>query len=119
MLLFQNITKLFSSFKTVYIAVKSVQEPWIMEKYPIFHICTTAGFKIDWYIPKPELSSSCPRKCNFALLLITSFEKLLSCLLYLFIPVSDRDEWSLNLDTEDALHFEDKLDSWLICITKG
>ena len=37
----------FSSFKTVYTAVKSVQEPWIMEKYPIFHICRTAGFKID------------------------------------------------------------------------
>ena len=25
-----------------------------MEKYPIFQICRTAGFKIDWYIPKPE-----------------------------------------------------------------
>ena len=25
-----------------------------MEKYPILQICRTAGFKIDWYIPKPE-----------------------------------------------------------------
>ena len=43
-----------STFKTVYTAVKSLQEPSIMEKYPILQICRTAGFKIDWYIPKPE-----------------------------------------------------------------
>ena len=45
---------IFSSFKTVYRAVKSVKEPSIMEKYPILQICRTARFKIDWYIPKPE-----------------------------------------------------------------
>ena len=45
---------IFSSFKTVYRAVKSVKEPSIMEKYLILHICRTARFKIDSYIPKPE-----------------------------------------------------------------
>ena len=37
----------FSSFKTVYTAVESLQEPSIMEKYAILQICRTAGFKID------------------------------------------------------------------------
>ena len=87
-----------------------------MEKYPILQICRTARFKIDWYIPNQKLSASCPGKCDFALLLLTSFEKLLSFLLYLFTPVSDRDERFSNLDTEDVLDFEDKLDSWLLCI---
>ena len=90
-----------------------------MEKYPIFHICTIAGFKIDWYIPKPELSARRPGKCDFALLLLTSFEKLLGFLLYPFTPLSDRDEWSSSLDTDDALDSEDKLDSRLLCILKG
>ena len=36
--------------------------------------------------------------------------------MYLFTPVSDRDEWFSNLDTEDEQDFEDKLDSWLLCI---
>ena len=54
MLLFQNITKLFSSFQTEYTAVKSVQEPSIMENYLILKICRTARFKIDSYIPKRE-----------------------------------------------------------------
>ena len=30
-----------------------------MEKYPILQICRTAGFKIDWYIPKPETFCEC------------------------------------------------------------
>ena len=51
---FSNISlSFFSSFKTVYTALKSVQEPSIMEKYPILQICRTAGFK-NRYIPKPE-----------------------------------------------------------------
>ena len=66
--------------------------------------------------PSEKLFASCPGKCDFVLLLLTSFEKLLSFLLYLFTPVSDRDEWFSNLDTEDALDFEEKLDSWLLCI---
>ena len=45
---------IFSSFKTVQRALKSVKQPAIMEKYPILHICRTARFKIDSYIPKPE-----------------------------------------------------------------
>ena len=54
-LLFQNTTNhIFSSFKTLYRAVKSVKEPSMMEKYLILHICRTARFKIDSYIPKPE-----------------------------------------------------------------
>ena len=111
--------RIFSSFKTVYRAVKSVKEPSIMEKYPILQICRTARLKIDWYICKPETFCQCPGKCDFALLLLTSLEKLLSFLLYLFTPVSDRDEWSSNLDTEGALDFEEKLDSWLLFIRKG
>ena len=66
--------------------------------------------------PSRKLSASRPGKSDFALLLLTSFEKLLGFLLYLFTPVSDRDELFSNLDTEDALDFEDKLDSWLPCI---
>ena len=38
---------IFSTFKTVYRALKSVNQPSIMEKYPILHICRTAWFKID------------------------------------------------------------------------
>ena len=102
--------------KTVYTVAKSVQEPSIMEKYPILQICRTAGFKIDLYIPMPETFCQLSGKGDFALLLLTSFEKLLGFLLYLFPPVSDRDEWFSNLDTEDALDFEDNLDSWLLCI---
>ena len=108
----------FYSFKTVYTGVKSVQEPSIMEKYPILQISRTAGFKIDWYIPSRKLSASCPGKGDFALLLLTSFEKLVVFLLYLFTPVSDRDEWFSNLDTKDPLEFQDKLDSWLLCTRK-
>ena len=74
-----------------------------MEKYQILQICRTARFKIDLYIPKLETFASCPGKWDFALLLLTSFEKLLSFLLDLFSPVSDRDEWSSNLDTENAM----------------
>ena len=44
----------FSSFKTLYTVVKSVQEPSIIEKYPIFQIYRTAGFKIDRYIARQE-----------------------------------------------------------------
>ena len=45
---------IFSSFKTVQRALKSVKQLAIMEKSPILHICRTAQFKIDSYIPKPE-----------------------------------------------------------------
>ena len=45
---------IFWSFKTVQRALKSVKQLAIMEKYPILHICRTARFKIDSYIPKPE-----------------------------------------------------------------
>ena len=81
----------FSSFKTVYTALKSVQEPSIMEKYPILQICRTAGRQID-ILPGGKLSASCPGKCDFALLLLTTFEALLRFLLHVFTPVSDRDE---------------------------
>ena len=63
--------------KTVYTVAKSVQEPSIMEKYPILQICRTAGFKIDLYIPMPETFCQLSGKGDFALLLLTSFEKLL------------------------------------------
>ena len=55
----------FSSFKTVYTAVKSQQEPSIMEKYPILQICRTAGCKIDDIFPSRKISASRPEKCDF------------------------------------------------------
>ena len=78
---------IFSSFKTVYRALKSVKQPSNMEKCPILHICRTARFKIDSYIPKPETF------CHF-LPLVRGNATLHYCifLLYLFTPVSDRDE---------------------------
>ena len=36
-----------ASLETVYTAVKSVQEPSIMGRYPTLKICRTAGFKVD------------------------------------------------------------------------
>ena len=62
-----------------------------MEKYPILQICRTAGFEIDIF-PSRKITASCPGKGDYALLLLTSFEKLVRFLLYLFTPVSDRDE---------------------------
>ena len=50
-----------------------------------------------------KLSASCPGKGDFALLILTSFEKLLGFVLYLFTPLSDGDEWSSSLETVDAL----------------
>ena len=58
----------FSSFKTVYTALKSVQEPSIMEKYAILQICRTAGFKIDWYTPKPENYCQLSRKMRLCII---------------------------------------------------
>ena len=107
-----------STFKTVYTGVKSVQEPTIMEKYPILQICRTAGFKVDWYIPKPETFCELSGEGDFELLQLTSFEKLLSFLLYLLSPVSYRDEWSSDQDTEDVLDSEGKLDSWFFVSRK-
>ena len=107
---------IFSSFKIVQRALKSVKQPAIMEKYPILHICRTARFKIDSYIPKPE--TFCQFSGEMRLCIVTTYFiwETSRFLLYLFTPVSDRDEWFSNLDTEDALDFEDKLDSWLLCI---
>ena len=79
----KTLLTIFSSFKTVYRALKSVNEPLNIEKYQILHICRTARFKIDSYIRKQETFWDCPGKGNFALLLLTSFEKLLGFLLYL------------------------------------
>ena len=57
----------FSSFKTVYTELKSVQEPSIMEKYPILQICRTAGFKIDIF-PSRKITASCLGKCDFCII---------------------------------------------------
>ena len=62
---------IFSSFKTVYRALKSVKEPSIMEQYPILQICRTARFKIDWYIPKPE--TFCQLSGEMRLCIITTY----------------------------------------------
>ena len=42
-----------------------------MEKYPILQICRTAGFKIDWYIPKPE--TFCQLSGEMRLCIITTY----------------------------------------------
>ena len=89
-----------------------------MEKYPILQICRTAGFKINWYIPKPETFCQLSGEMPLGIITITTFEALLSFLLYVLTSVSCRREWSSNLDTEAALDSEDKRDSWLIWTRK-
>ena len=89
-----------------------------MEKYPILQICRTSGFKIDWYIPKPETFCQLSGERRLCVVTITTFDALLSFLLHFLTPVSDRHEWSSNLDTETALDSENKLDSWLLCTRK-
>ena len=73
-----------STFKTVYTAVKSLQEPSIMEKNPILKICRTARFKIYWYIPKQE--TFCELSGETRLCIITTYFILETSqfLLYLF-----------------------------------
>ena len=87
-----------------------------MEKYPILQICRAERFKIDWYIPKPE--TFCKLSGERRLCIITTYFiwETFGFFTVFFPPVSDRDEWFSNLDTKDALDFEDKLDSWLLCI---
>ena len=94
---------IFSSFKTVYRALKSVKEPSIMENYPILQICRTARFKIDIYIPKPE--TFCQLSGKMRLFIITTYFIWETSRFFTisFSPVSDRDEWFSNLDTEDKL----------------
>ena len=62
---------IFSSFKTVHRAQNSVKTPAIMEKYPILHICRTARFKIDSYIPKPE--TFCQLSGEMRLCIVTTY----------------------------------------------
>ena len=62
---------IFSSFKTVQRALKSVKKPAIMKKYPILHISRTVRFKIDWYIPKPE--TFCQLSGEMRLCIITTY----------------------------------------------
>ena len=57
----------FSSFKTVYTVVKSVQQPSIIGEYPNLHNCRTAGFKIVWYPPRPATCCMFCRKCHLEL----------------------------------------------------
>ena len=86
-----------------------------MEKYPILQICRTERFKIDWYIPKPE--TFCNLSGERQLCITTYFISEASPLFTVsFPPASDHDERFSNLDTEDALGFEDKLDPWPLCI---
>ena len=89
-----------------------------MEKYPIFQICRTERFKIDWYIPKLETFCQLSGEMPLCIITITTFEALLSFLLYALTPVSDRHGWFSNLDTEATLDSEDKRDSWLLCTRK-
>ena len=43
----------------------------MMEKYQVLKICRTAGFKIDWYIPKPE--NFCQSSGKIRVLIITTY----------------------------------------------
>ena len=62
---------IFSSFKTVYRAVKSVKETSIMKKYLILQIFRTARFKIDEYFPRPE--TFCQLSGETRLCIITTY----------------------------------------------
>ena len=87
-----------------------------MEKCPILQICRTARFKLDSYFSKPETFYQLSGEMRLCIITTYFIWEIFWFLLYLFTPVSDRDEWFSNLDTEDALDFKDKLDSWLLCI---
>ena len=63
-----------------------------MEKYPILQICRTAGFKIHRYIPRPETFCGLSGEMPLFIVTITTFEALLSFLLHVITPVSDRHE---------------------------
>ena len=90
--------------------------PAIMEKYPISQIFRAARFKIDWYIPKPETFCQLSRKMRLCIITTYFIWETSRFFTIFFPPVSDRDEWFSNLDTEDEQDFEEKLDSWLLCI---
>ena len=87
-----------------------------MEKYLILHICRTARFKIDSYIPKPETFYQVSGEMRLFIITTYFIWETSRFFTVSFPPVSDHDEWFSNLDIEDALDFEDKLDSWLLCI---
>ena len=79
-------------------------------------ICRAAGIKIDWYIPKPENFCQLPGKVRLCIIITYFILETSPFFTVSFHPVCDRGEWFSNLDTEDALDLEDKLDSWLLCI---
>ena len=87
----------FSTFKTVYRALKLVKEPSIVEKYPILHICRTARFKINSYIPKPETFCHLSGEMPLCIITITTFDALLSfyCMFSLqsLIVTNDLRKW--------------------------
>ena len=116
--LLQNITKLFSSFKTVYTAVKSVQEPSIMEKYPILQICRTSGFKIDWYIPKPE--NFCQLSGKMRLCIITTYFIWESSQFFTLSFHSNVWSWRMIFESghRERAGFQGQAGPWLLCIWK-
>ena len=80
---------IFSSFKTVYWALKSVKEPSIMGKYPILQICRTARLKIAWYIPKPETLCLCATLLYYYLLHLKNFSDFYSIFSLLSLIVTN------------------------------
>ena len=106
----------FSSLKTVYIALISVQEPSIMEKYPILQICRTARFKIDWYIPKPE--NFCQLSGKMRLCIITTYFVWETSPFFTVSFHSSLWSWRMIFESghRGCAGFREELESWLHCI---
>ena len=73
---------IFSSFKTVYRALKSVKNLRSWKNIQFCRFLERNGLRSIDIFPNQKPSASCLGKGDFALLLLTSFEKLLGFLLY-------------------------------------
>ena len=73
---------IFSSFKTVYRALKSVKNLRSWKNIKFCRFLERNGLRSIDIFPSQKPSASCLGKGDFALLLLTSFEKLLGFLLY-------------------------------------
>ena len=107
---------IFSSFKTVYRALKSVKQPSNMEKCPILHICRTARFKIDSYIPKPE--TFCQLSGEMRLCIVTTYFIWETSRFFTVSFHSSLWSWRMIFESghRGRAGLRNKLDSWLLCI---
>ena len=110
---------IFSSFKTVYRALKSVKEPSIMEIYPIFQICRTARFNIDWYIPKPETFCQLSGEMRLWFIITYFIWEISQFFTVLFTPGSYRDEWSSNRIWRPRTRWISRTSRTPVCFVSG